>query len=370
MAGAKLTPVLVYLLNGLANLAAVDENLSDFVGKHGACETVVSALQRWPTDLQLQACGVKAVRALALCGGRNVDVLAAVRAPTAVARAQNLFLRDREVQLACLGAAEALCRGRKDRSVATTLVDAGCLSLLETAVDQFAGDAEFTAQGLRSLVEIALCGTAAAKPRPEPPAVEAGPTARWCDDQGDSNLSQPPSLPFLRAESNGEQSGTGENLLPAPVTKRRSGETSTTPAAAAEAAEAAAVDAFRAVGIVLAILERNPCREVCLSAFDALGRLLAVLETTTGSTGVRAQTRDDWYGIGAGSAACSGGTTAGKMESDGTAGTRGLLQWSRVGYAVKRALKVNRRDDTDLAASARKVLTLVAAVRGSRALAQ
>ncbi|CAN0390497.1 unnamed protein product, partial [Laminaria digitata] len=46
-----------------------------------------------------------------------------------------------------------------------------------------------------------------------------------------------------------------------------------------------------------------------------------------------------------------------------------VLQWAKVGHAVKRALKVNRRDDAELAASAGKVLALVAAVRG-RVLAQ
>lgn len=89
--------VLVYLLNGLANVAVADESLSDFVGQHGACQAVVLALEQRPRDLQLQASGVKAVRALALAGGRNVEVLAAVRGPQAIARAQGLFLRDREV---------------------------------------------------------------------------------------------------------------------------------------------------------------------------------------------------------------------------------------------------------------------------------
>ncbi|CAN0390466.1 unnamed protein product, partial [Laminaria digitata] len=295
------TPVLVYLLNGLANLAAVDESLSDFVGRHGACETVVSALQRWPTDLQLQASGIKAVRALALCGGRNVDVLAAVHAPRAVARAQNLFVRDREVQLACLGTAEALCRSG-NRAVAATLVDAGCLSLLESTVDQFAGDAEFTTQGLRTLVEIALCGTVAVKSCPEP-AVEAGTTGKWCGSHEEETLSQPPYLPFL--ETSGDQS-TGGKLSPVPVTKRPVGKSTATEAAAAAAA-AVAVDAFRAMGIVLAVMERNPCREVCFSAFDALGRLLAVLDTTD-SAGVRAQTGDDWDDVKADPATYSWGT--------------------------------------------------------------
>ena len=354
-------------MNGLANLAAVDESLSDFVGRHGACETVVSALQRWPTDLQLQACGVKAVRALALCGGHNVDVLAAAHAPTAVARAQNLFLRDREVQLACLGAAEALCRAGKNRAVATTLVDAGFLSLLESTLDQFADDAEFTAQGLRSLVEIALCGTIAANSCPEPPAAGAwaGATTKWCGDQEDNDtLSQPPSLPSL-AGSNGDHS-TGRETSPIPETMRSGGKSTT---ATEQPAGAAAVDgAFRAVDVVLAVMKRNSSREVCFSAFDALGRLLVVLRTAD-SAGVRAQTGDDRYEAGTASAAFSGGK-GGKNGLDGAFVAHALLQWAKVGYAVKRALKVNGRDDTDLAATAAKVLALVAAARGGRALAQ
>ena len=271
-------------------------------------------------------------------------------------RAQNLFLRDREVQLACLGAAEVLCRSAKNRTVATTLVDAGCLSLLESTVDQFAGDVEITAQGLRTLVEIALCGTVAGKSCPEP-TVEAGATAKWCDDQCNTDLSQPPSLPFL--ESNGDQS-TGETISSVPVTKRPDGKSTNTTTAAA------AVDAFRAVGIVLAVMERTPCREVCFSAFDALGRLLAILGTMD-PTGVRAKTGDDSNEARASSTAFSGGTARDRF--DGAAVTRGSLEWAKVGHAVQRALKVNRRDDTDLAASASKVLALVAAARG-RALAQ
>lgn len=84
-------------MNGLANVAVADKSLSDFVGQHGACQAVVLALEQRPRDLQLQASGVKAVRSLALAGGRNVEILSAVRGPQAIARAQGLFLRDREV---------------------------------------------------------------------------------------------------------------------------------------------------------------------------------------------------------------------------------------------------------------------------------
>lgn len=270
----------MYLLNGLANLAAADTALSDSVGKHGACQAVVSSLEKRPRDLQLQAAGVKAVRALALSGGRNIDTLATVGGATAVARAQGLFLRDREVQLACLGAAEMLCRGCGSRSIITALLVGGSMDLLKSAMNVFANDSDFVSQGLRTLVEMTSSHTASSPPLPA-----LGST----NDDGNRYLS-PISAPA-------EYTAIG-------------------------------ADASWAVGLVLAVLERNPCREVCLSAFDALGRLLEIQHTT-----------------------------------------RGLLPWANVGYAVRRALKLNRKDDANLASSGRKILALVTTARG-RALAQ
>lgn len=325
--------MVVYLLNGVANMAAADEDLGDLLGKHGACKAVVSVLEEHPRDLQLQASGVKAVRSLALSGGRNVEVLAAVRGPVAVARAQGLFLRDREVQLACLGAVEILCRsGSQANKMA--LANAGSLTLLESALDQFADDAELVAQGLCALVEMMLSvGVDAGSPA-ETAATGVARSARWCVDGV--------------AQQDGDNQRT---VLPMPSTEHQD-------------LTADAPDASRAVGTVLAAMERNPCREVCLSAFDALGRLLGIVDAAN-SVVVGVDAGGDRHQCG-GSIAVAKATDA---RLDGDVITRGMLLWAKVGYAVKRALKLNRGDDAVLSSSGGKILALVAVARG-RALAQ
>lgn len=347
--------MLVYLLNGLANIAAANKGLSAFVGKHGACEAVVSVLEQRPRDLQLQAAGCKAIRALALFGGRNVNILAAQGGPEAIVRAQGLFLRDREVQLACLGAVETLCRGGSTANK-TALVTAGSITLLETVVDQLADDTDVVVQALRALVELqsssinasqAVGGSCSDK------VVVAGRLERRDSDSVRHPV--PSSLPILNPISGGADDSDGALMPPMSASKP------------AETSGVMTTDTFRAVGTVLAIMEHNPCREVCLSAFDALGRLLVVADQL-GDALVSAiepnfnSIVDDRYEAGA----SIPDTT--KSGADGAV-ARGLLQWAKVGYAVKRALKLNQQDDSDLVSGGGKILALVAVARG-RALAQ
>lgn len=360
------TTVLVYVLNGLANMATANKSLSDFVGRHGACQAVVSALEQHPRDLQLQASGVKAVRALALGGGRNVEVLADVRGPVAIARAQGLFLRDREVQLACLGAAETLCRGG-NRANREALVDAGSVNLLENALIQFASDAEVVSQGLRALVEIVLSGasTAAADGPYAETKVVVVPTED--DDAGKKKKKR-------RHENNAEvEESSSVRSSSLPQLKRLVGNDTATaapkpPRLPGEDSGAAVVvvvaEVSRAVGTVLAILERDPCRDVCLSAFDALSRLLVNLGTADlDSVDVGADIMPaDQSG--------QGSSSDGLNNNSGCCASSvgGLLRLAKVRYVVKRALKINRSDDV-LASRGGKILTLIAVARG-RALAQ
>lgn len=325
--------------------------MSDFVGRHGACQAVVSALERRPRDLQLQASGIKAVRALALGGGRNVEVLADVRGPTAIARAAGLFLRDREVQLACLGAEEILCRGG-NRANRDALVAAGSAHLLESALVQFAGDAEVVSQGFRALVEIVLLGE---NGMGEPSDAQQEEKRR----QRKAELDESPSvesagLPRLNL--------TGENTTTAVAEPARSRKDS-----GASGVDVARVS--RAVETVLVALERNPCREVCLSAFDALTRLIVNLGAEE-PLGVGAGTFGDQLDESRDTAT----RTSTKLPQDdetsgGDACAGGSFQLAKVRYAVKRALKINGTSEARLASRGGKILTLVAVARG-RALAQ
>ncbi len=326
-------------------MAAANKSLNDFVGRHGACEAVVSALEQRPRDLQLQASGVKAVRALALGGGRNVEVLADVRGPTAVARAAGLFSRDREVQLACLGAAENLCRGGHG-AIRDTLVDAGSVHLLESALVQFASDAEVVSQGFRALVEITLSGASTAGGSM---GAEASSSPKKHAGKKTSALVQSFSLPQLNLVGDGTA-----------VSKRAR------PDQGLEAAACAVSEAgvSRAIETVLAALERNVCREVCLSAFDAINRLVIHLGSAE-PAGVEAGPQGEHGGSGAATATSFGSPHRGVHGEDACAG--GLLQLARVGYAVKRALKIN--GNADVASRGGKILTLISVARG-RALAQ
>lgn len=332
-------------------MATANKNLSDFVGRHGACQAVVSALEQRPRDLQLQASGIKAIRALALGGGRNVEVLADVRGPMAIARAAGMFLRDREVQLACLGAAEILCRGG-NRANRDALVDAGSVYLLESALVQFASDAEVVSQGFRALVEILLLGANAVG---EMFGTEHEGKKRH--HGGKAKVDEPPmgaSFGLPQLNLNGDHTTVASE-------PPRPGEYS-------GAADIDVADVSRAVETVLAALELNPCREVCLSAFDALNRLIVNLGAAehlgvgTGSFGDQLNEGRD-----------VSTSTSTKRPQDGMDGdddcAGGTFQLAKVRYAVKRALKINGSSDAGLASRGGKILTLVSVARG-RALAQ
>ncbi|CAB1119102.1 unnamed protein product [Ectocarpus sp. CCAP 1310/34] len=349
--------VIVYLLNGLANMAAADKNLSDFIGRHGACKAVVFALEHHPRDLQMQASGVKAVRALALGGCRNVQDLARLRGPSAIARAQGLFLRDREIQLAVGAAMEALCRGG-NRANQEALVGAGTIVLLESALTQFASDAEVVSQSFRALVEIVLGGVG-----PKTVMGAEGEDSQRCSRsvagvEEEPSVKRSFSLPQLTLTD-------GEAAINGPL--QPGGD------AGGTVGGVAVGEVSCAVGMVLAVLERNPCRDVCLEAFSALGRLLVNLGATdsesvsVGSNDVRGQTYQNRAATADDTTACHKVSHSGMKGGVSPAG--GLLQLAKVRQAVKRALKIYGCDDVDLASRGGQILTLIAVARG-RALAQ
>lgn len=328
---------LVFLFNALTNLAAADESLSNFVGGHGACEAVVAALSQQPRDLQLQASGIKAIRSLALWGGGNVDVLAAVRGPAAIVRAQGLFVRDREVQVVCLGALEALARGGS-RPNRTTVKHAETLALLESALNQFADDAEVVTQAIRTLVEMISClGTFSRSSTTHFFSEEKAPCERIALGEDDEvaklrSLNADVHETALSRSSAAEYSANGASVV---------------------------ADASRAIGTVLAAMERNPCREVCLSAFDALRRLIAA----------RAIAESNTASIGPEDSHCRSGSSLHHVADDRKAHhvtPRGmnLLQGAKIRYAVTRALKLNGADDLDLMSKGRVILGLVNKTRG------
>lgn len=360
-------------------MAAADKSLSDFVGRHGACQAVVSALEQHPRDLQLQASGVKAVRALALGGGRNVEILADARGPVAIARAQGLFLRDREVQLACLGAVETLCRGGNQAS-RKALMDAGGVNLLESALIQFSSDAEVVSQGLRALVEVVLSGAINTAPVAVPPtgANDGGGDSAGKQKQkrrhGNSNVpvAEPSSsLPMPSSSLPELAKPVGDGTTPPPpsssATATAAARKPPTQKMPGQGATVIIADVSRAVGTVLAILDRDPCRDVCLSAFDALTRLLINLGTADSDPG-----GDVWSADGSADQRLHRhqGNSNGFSNDSGSTARRvgGLLLLAKVRYAVKRGLKINHRDGA-LASRGGNILTLIAMARG-RALTQ
>ncbi|CAM9344248.1 unnamed protein product [Ectocarpus fasciculatus] len=349
--------VIVYLLNGLANMAAVDKSLGDFIGRHGACQAVVFALEHHPRDLQMQASGVKAVRALALGGCRNVRDLARLRGPLAIARAQGLFLRDREIQLAVGAAMEALCR-EGNRANREALVGAGSIVLLESALTQFANDAEVVSQSFRALVEIVLVGT--------------GPKTGM-DAEGEDSKRCSRNVAGVEEEPQVKRSFSLPQLTLTEGAAATKGPLQPGEDACGTVGGVAVGEVSCAVEMVLAVLERNPCREVCLEAFAALGRLLVNLGATD-SESVNVRSNDVRGQACQNRGAADGDTTAcRKLPHNGMDGAvspaGGLLQLAKVRHAVKRALKINRCDDVGLASRGGQILTLIAVARG-RALAQ
>lgn len=349
----------MYLINALANVAIVDKKLSEFVGQHGACEIVVSVMEQRPRDLQLQASGCKAIRALALSGGRNLNVLGRSGGPGAVARAQGLFLRDREVQLACLGAVKALCGGGHGPN-REALVRAGSVPLMESALQKFSDDAEVIAQALSALVEV-VCFSSASSLQAfkhaewvgsSLPVNNVGIEQVWPTNYNTATTPVEPqrspasSLPVLTMATTGEAKGVlFPNILPVEKVTCRS----------SQAAVEACVS--RAIGTVLTAMECNSCREVSLAAFDALGHLLVVDAVDDNN-----DDREEVYNQTTSAADCS--RVHDKQRGGAPPEARGMLQWAKIGYAVKRVLKLNRRDDAELAERGGKILALVAIARG------
>lgn len=338
---------IIYLIISLANIAMVDKGLSEFLGHQGACETVVSTMEEHPTDLQVQAAGCTAIRALA-ASDTNIEILEAHRGPAAIARAQGIFSRDREVQLGCLGAMEAFCCGmcRVNREVPTSIVN---IPLLEHTLQTFSDDAEVIAHALGALVELARVHSRS----PQTPTK----LDEWIAPEEEQRS----------AEGSEEKEHEDGNLKRQTCFSRSVVEGKTTTHHCTSSGQAM-ISASRAIGMVLAMLESNPCQEVCLAAFDALGHLLVIDDATTNEPGVEsgegADVVDYPYPVGQGRSE----DIAAKSEDVGGMG-RNMLQWAKVAYSVRRALKLNHQNDGELRAKGRRILTFLASARG-RELAQ
>lgn len=229
---------LLYLLNGLCNIIPItaESPNESTESNHGGYEAILLVLKIRPKDPQLQAAGVKAVRVLALHGGRSsIEVFARLGAPTAITRAQGLFPCNREVQFACLGATEILCRDGDQALNRSVFISTGGMALLENAlnVTAFAADSEFVAQGLRALVSIAS---------PVPNQMVRSP-----DDSGGTLAPSWPSLKRVDKTANSRVNSSGARIS-------------------------------RAIHTVLTAMERNRCHEVCLAGFNALDCLLVTLK--------------------------------------------------------------------------------------------
>ncbi|CAN0042759.1 unnamed protein product [Sphacelaria rigidula] len=108
-----------------------------------------------------------------------------------------------------------------------------------------------------------------------------------------------------------------------------------------------------AIDKVLAVMEHNPCREVCLAAFDALPRLLLAFDNDESNKRRFAARLADGEEVGE-----FAGGAAGTLNIAGDS-----LQWATA-YGVKRALKFNRCGDFELASRGGKILALLTLARG------
>lgn len=279
-------------------------------------------------------------------------------------------LTAQQVQLACLGAVEALCRGEHASSAnnSEALVRAGSLSLLDNTLLHFGDDAKVASSGIRALVEMLLSSAVAVVPpsqhcygkntvaRVRARVVE-GPTNIDCTGRERGNFE------CINASLPTEAVSQSSGLLPT-LSLRGAAEEALPVAKSVTFPENEGADASTtmpikprissAIGTVLTVMERNTCREVCLVAFDSLLRLLLAVGNSHASL-----TR--WNETDTG--ALSGGRA-------GTCGiTRDALQWAKIAYGVKRGLKLNSRADSDLASRGGKILAMLTLARG-RELAQ
>lgn len=249
---------------------------------------------------------------LALHGGRSsIEVSARLGAPTAITRAQGLFPCNREVQFACLGAMEVLCRDGDQALNRSVFVSAGGMALLENAlnVDAFAADSEFVGQGLRALVAIAS---------PVPKQAARSQHQEWPPDYSD---------------------GTSAPPLPSPKSADKTADSRL---------DSSGARTSRAIGTVLAVMGRNRCREACLAGFNALENLLVALK----------EEKDDVeFG-----------------RANGGEGDLLLLPTlsAQVAYAVRRALKLNEsegQEGSELVSKGKRILRTVAVLGESRTIA-
>ncbi|CAM9687788.1 unnamed protein product [Discosporangium mesarthrocarpum] len=336
---AEARHTLVYLLNGLANLVTADDGLCAIVGRQGVCESVVSALRRWPQDLQLQAAGCKAVCALALRDAGSRERLVEHGAATSIVRSIHLFWRDREVQLAGLGATEALCHGGH-RAGALAFAREGAYTMVESVLRQFSDDPEVVRAGLKALVEMLLAPSSVA---PTVDMVGAGggdstaAAVARASGRGEGEVLERLSL-SLQSVDSGVRAGVG-------------------PFDPAAASAAAATRYNHAVGIALAAMDSNPHSEVCEAAFDALLRLIAATNPPGSAV---------FFGQPAGNSSTNSGWSSSGWGEEALAAIDSIMQWAKVTHAVKRALKINHRGGGGgaLAKKGQVILSMVTVARG------
>lgn len=251
---------------------------------------------------------------------------------------------------------DALCRGECAGRISNSeaLVRAGSLALLDNTLQQFGDDAEVASAGIRALVELLLSYTTG----------EMLPPSQH-QYTGRRNAVTPTPACAAATPTNAEETGKTKQALfgretsqPAKATlPRPSGGSLPTLALAggvATAMSAAQPRISSAVDKVLAVMEHNPFREVCLAAFDALPRLLLAFDNDESNKRRFAARLADGEEVGE-----FAGGAAGTLNIAGDS-----LQWAKVAYGVKRALKFNRCGDFELASRGGKILALLTLARG------
>lgn len=269
----------------------------------------------------------------------------------------------RQVQFACLGAIEALCRGNHaiNASNSQALLRVGSVPLLENTFQQFSDDAEMVTLGLHALVEMLLASSVLTSPAvaslvQQPPAtievaatfdracIGAGPNCNarteGAGGQGAESLPLSPSASSSPCALEPNRGTVVSFPIAVPVAWLLHQPTS--------AEIVAAADISKAIGMVLAILERNHRREVCLAAFQVLLRFLLAIENNQNilSAGTRESAK------------------LGVAAVEPLSASRDSLQRAKIVYAVKRALKLNPRDDYELSSSGGAILKILAVARG------
>ncbi|CAM9844180.1 unnamed protein product [Chrysoparadoxa australica] len=143
--------VLNYLMNGICNLAAVNDSMSDYMGTEGCCEAVVAALRDEPMCLQIQGSGCRTVAVLARRDENQHKFLKA-GATKQVLRSVTFFRRDRQVQFNGMEAINQLCRD--SRLTRLECFNSGIVNTIAGTLEAFSSDVDLVLSGFQLLLSL------------------------------------------------------------------------------------------------------------------------------------------------------------------------------------------------------------------------